>query len=145
VGLLIAAAITFPIVPYIDLFRHQTVALPFYRLPFALLYMAMLLIAIRNRRSPVTSTWRRCLAFLGYISYGLYLIHQFVQDNFDRLAIHTWLGRQQHNMPGLLISCAIFSTASIAIAYLMRVHFESLFLDRRAPARAVNELGPPAA
>ncbi|HSY21368.1 MAG TPA: acyltransferase [Polyangiaceae bacterium] len=68
------------------------------------------------------------LAFLGAISYGLYLIHQFVMILYDKATAGTWLGDVQHDGAAFLLRPAICIAISIALATLSRFTVEERFL-----------------
>jgi peptidoglycan/LPS O-acetylase OafA/YrhL len=79
-------------------------------------------------------SWPGSLAvFLGEISYGLYLFHQFLFNRVDR-----WLpADSSRSIPVFGQICLRFvleAAASIAIAYLSRRYFEEIFL-RMKPKR----------
>jgi peptidoglycan/LPS O-acetylase OafA/YrhL len=82
-----------------------------------------------------TSSWRgyvnnSLLSFLGYISYGLYLIHLLVFRLYDRLSQLFWPQLQPHNgqfgLAVLRFLCA--ALFSVGLAYFSRKYFEAKFL-----------------
>jgi len=112
------------------------------RTPWILLFAAMTLSCLIAHQSGAGiragSFWhlpRRGLIFLGYISYGLYLIHMIVFDLYDRYVADTRLGGYEHSFALLTLRAALCSTASILIAWLSRETLEAWFL-RRNSARA---------
>jgi peptidoglycan/LPS O-acetylase OafA/YrhL len=73
---------------------------------------------------------RPVLKFYGDISYGLYLIHLFVFERYDRLVRHFW---PQHSPStgGFAISTVRFlicAAAATGLAFLSRRYFEEPFL-----------------
>jgi peptidoglycan/LPS O-acetylase OafA/YrhL len=70
------------------------------------------------------------LQFLGYISYGLYLIHLLVFRIYDRASMHFWPqflpvdGRFSPVVVRFLVSVS----AAVGIAYISRRYFEEFFL-----------------
>jgi peptidoglycan/LPS O-acetylase OafA/YrhL len=107
----------------------------FYHFPFMLTYVALLLLVLKFNKG-AASVAKRCvvtqlLAFLGYISYGLYLVHQLVFTTYDRMVEHTALGDYALR-PGMLVLSVLICTAiSIALAYLSRRFFEEIFLRQK--------------
>jgi peptidoglycan/LPS O-acetylase OafA/YrhL len=82
-----------------------------------------------------TSKWKtyvnfRFLRFLGYISYGLYLIHLLVFVGYDRLVARLALGFEVHlGLWGAVwLRFLVAGMASVAISYLSRKYFEDPFL-----------------
>jgi peptidoglycan/LPS O-acetylase OafA/YrhL len=138
-----------PIPVYIDLVGTRTgwltdLLMPLYRVPFVLIYLSMLLYVIlrhsRDNGENHKGVIFRFFAFLGYVSYGLYLVHPFVYRTIDAWSNRTWLGNVTATPSVLIISFSINAAASIAIAFLSRRYFEELFLrlknrrSKRAPA-----------
>jgi peptidoglycan/LPS O-acetylase OafA/YrhL len=87
-----------------------------------------------------TTRWRflvrsGVLAFYGYISYGLYLIHTLVFDWSDRWNIRRYLPGFGHGpFADILVRLAYFGFLATAIAWLSRKYFEELFLRRKPTA-----------
>lgn len=109
---------------------HDAVWSAIGRLPFMLLFSAMLLhVLVRNDGRPYR--FFRPLVFLGYISYGLYLIHLLIFRLYD-LAIRDFgldsLDRYHGSLGPLLLRGALVATTSVGIAYCSRRYFEEPFL-----------------
>jgi peptidoglycan/LPS O-acetylase OafA/YrhL len=69
------------------------------------------------------------LQFLGYISYGLYLVHGFILQMYDKIAAREWGYVQLPDDIGhLMVRMAVVGTLSVAAAYLSRKYFEDRFL-----------------
>lgn len=96
-------------------------------MPFDALWVALLLFAISGPKL-APSPWRSVLIFLGYISYGLYLIHQLVFMLYDRLFAGTWVGDFHYQLAPLFLRIAVCVSVSILLAYLSRRYFEEPFL-----------------
>jgi peptidoglycan/LPS O-acetylase OafA/YrhL len=146
------ALLTIPAMIFLDMHPSQTLPIRLLstleRLPYIFTYSALLLIALKYNRGAAPASERsfptRFLAFFGYISYGLYLVHQFVFLKFDRLMQGRWLGSYMTNPWSLLANAAICIVISTALAYLSRRYFEDFFLkkkDKVVPYKdpAVNE------
>jgi peptidoglycan/LPS O-acetylase OafA/YrhL len=155
IGLSILSILSLPVVPLIDL-GHQNknpFVAPFSRVPFVLLYTALLMLVIKHNKGKASADTRgpiaRFFAFLGYISYGLYLVHQLVFNSYERLIGGSWLG-QIRSIPSLLVGLLISGGVSIAIAYLSRRYFEQPFLNlknirqlRRPGIAVTQKMNPP--
>ena len=124
----------------------------FYHLPFLFTYVALLLVVLRQNQGAAAVARRpvgmRMLAFLGYISYGLYLVHQLIFNRYDQLVEHTALGTDTTHPAILLLRVVVCILISIAIAYVSRRFFEDIFLrqkDKVVPYKnpAVNEAPAP--
>ena len=90
----------------------------------------------------------RFLAFLGYISYGLYLVHMLLFRLYDRYVDGTALGAYKQNFALLTLRAVLCSTTAILVAWLSRVTLEEWFLRRnlsgRQPARTGSAPSSPA-
>ncbi len=99
-------------------------------LPFLWMYSGMVLKAIAcshfgNQRSNAV------LSFLGYISYGLYLIHGFLLYEYGKLTAHGYLSQLNRSFFILSIRFISVAAASIFLAYLSRRFYEGYFLRMR--------------
>ncbi|MBZ5663364.1 MAG: acyltransferase [Acidobacteriia bacterium] len=80
------------------------------------------------------------LRFLGYISYGLYLIHQLVFWNYDKLCRNFWPSLQptSDHFGLIVLRFVVAGGIAIGVSYLSRKYFEEKFLrlkDRFASAK----------
>ncbi len=122
------------------------------RLPEMALFVAMLLsCVIAHQSAPglpaarLRQLPRQALVFLGYISYGLYLVHMLVFDLYDRYVTRTALGAYQHSFALLNLRAICCCGVSILIAWLSRSTLEQWFLRRRSSsAPPVHPSTPPA-
>jgi peptidoglycan/LPS O-acetylase OafA/YrhL len=104
---------------------------------YTLLFGGLVLWSVLDDRLARTRTGR-AMAFLGEISYGLYLVHQFVVDVYDRLVDGTRLADVRGSMVMLVLRLLVCSGVSIGLAAISRFTFEQRFLDlkdRFAPRR----------
>jgi peptidoglycan/LPS O-acetylase OafA/YrhL len=150
-GLAVAAIILWPLTVFLDVHHTATLlhrglrAVSFYSQLAT--YCAFLLMVIRSNvgvtlHKPGPAV--RLLTFFGYISYGLYLVHQLIFMTFDRWVRGTVLSPDANHPWALLLNTVICVTISTGIAYLSRRYFEDLFLrqkDKVVPYNnpAVNE------
>jgi peptidoglycan/LPS O-acetylase OafA/YrhL len=98
-----------------------------------------------------TSRWKRCvnnscLRFMGYISYGLYLVHLLAFRTYDRIVRYLWptfMATEDHFMPAL-VRFFIATGCAIIVAYLSRKYFEEPFLrlKHRRPTASMCEKMP---
>ena len=98
------------------------------------LFLVGILWAVRAAQQPLRRDpgilWR-AFTFLGYISYGLYLVHTLLFALYDHLAQGTSLGSARTNFLLLLLRFVVVSLASVAVATLSRRYYEQLFLGRK--------------
>ncbi|MCU1314428.1 MAG: acyltransferase 3 [Acidobacteriaceae bacterium] len=101
-------------------------------LPFCAVYVSLLLLAMeQNRGQAPRNLAARGLAFLGYISYGLYLVHSFVYALYERFTANTRLMAAPPHFGNELLRGLVGATVSVLIAYLSRISFEEAFLRRK--------------
>jgi peptidoglycan/LPS O-acetylase OafA/YrhL len=109
---------------------------------FAGFLLLILLLGTNAHRHYVNSS---VLRFLGYISYGLYLIHLLVFRMYDKLCRNFWSSLQPTPARFDLILLRFFLAggAAIGLAYLSRKYFEEKFLplkDRFAGGKHAEPL-----
>jgi peptidoglycan/LPS O-acetylase OafA/YrhL len=71
----------------------------------------------------------KALQFLGFISYGFYLIHVLALHTYDAV-----VGRPTANLAALTFRAFIVFVATVGICWLSRVTFEQWFLERKEAA-----------
>lgn len=103
-------------------------------LPFLWMYSGMVLRAIAchhfgDQRS------NSVLSFLGYMSYGLYLIHGFLFYEYGKLTAHGYLSQLNHSFFVLSVRFICVAAVSIILAYLSRRFYEGYFLRMRTKTR----------
>lgn len=96
-------------------------------LPFIWVYCSLVLRAIYTYESG-NQISNKLLAFLGYISYGLYLIHEFIFYEYGNLAAGTRLGELNASFAVVSARFTIVCGTSILLAYLSRRFYEGYFL-----------------
>jgi peptidoglycan/LPS O-acetylase OafA/YrhL len=111
-------------------------------LVFAGFLLLVLLLGTSARRRYVNNS---VLRFLGFISYGLYLIHLLVFQMYDKLVRNFWPGLQP--TPGhfglIVVRFLVAGGVAVGVAYLSRKYFEERFLrlkDRFASAKHTDLL-----
>jgi peptidoglycan/LPS O-acetylase OafA/YrhL len=102
-------------------------------------FFAGLLIFLLARQSPwFSSKYAAPMSFLGYISYGLYLIHLLIFNAYDWCVQRT-SGSFQPVLQGAFLRLLLAGSAAIFVAWLSRRFFEEPFLRRRPkPAKEGN-------
>jgi peptidoglycan/LPS O-acetylase OafA/YrhL len=128
--LIIATVIWILGFPFGILTRQTPVGAALQVVPWHLAFTAMLSIFLLVGTGP----WRaivciRSLRFLGYISYGLYLIHLLGFACVDRLFVH--FSKNPLEGPGftlLILRLVSAGAISISLAFLSRKYFEERFL-----------------
>jgi peptidoglycan/LPS O-acetylase OafA/YrhL len=109
---------------------------------FAGFLLLVMLLGTSARRHYVNNS---VLRFLGYISYGLYLIHLLVFRIYDRLCRNywPWLQPTARHFGLVVLRFVLAGGAAIGVAYLSRKYFEERFLrlkDRFAGAKQAEVL-----
>jgi peptidoglycan/LPS O-acetylase OafA/YrhL len=94
---------------------------------FAAVLLFVLVIGTSSKKSYVNS---RILKFLGYISYGLYLIHLMVFRIYDKLCREFWpiLIPTREHFGLVVLRFVVAGGAAVGLAYLSRKYFEERFL-----------------
>jgi peptidoglycan/LPS O-acetylase OafA/YrhL len=99
---------------------------------FAGLLLLFLVLGTSSRKWLVNST---ILAFFGYISYGLYLIHPLIFRIYDKVTARfwPWLHPSVGHFGLIVLRFAVVSATAIGLAYLSRKYYEEWFLRRKEP------------
>lgn len=103
-------------------------------LPFIWIYCGLVLFAIASHHFG-SQRANPFLSFLGYISYGLYLIHEFLFYEYGKLIAHTDLPQLNRSFFMLNVGFVCVAIASIFLAYLSRRFYEEYFLRMRTKTR----------
>jgi peptidoglycan/LPS O-acetylase OafA/YrhL len=109
---------------------------------FAGFLLLVLLLGTSSHRRYVNNS---VLRFLGYISYGLYLIHLLVFRTYDKLCRNfwPWLQPTSGRFGLVVLRFLLAGGAAVGVAYLSRKYFEERFLrlkDRFAGAKHAERL-----
>lgn len=120
--------------PYGILTRNSVLGAALQHTVISILFAGMLLASLLLGTSRY-QRWinRPILHFLGYISYGLYLIHLMVFRLYDTLArkVAPSLLPSDHHFDLIVMRFFVAGGAAIAIAYISRNTFEQRFLDMK--------------
>ena len=97
---------------------------------FAGLLLLFLVLGTSSRKWLVNST---ILAFFGYISYGLYLIHPMIFRLYDKVTgrFWPWLQPSVGHFGLIVLRFAVVSAVAVGLAYLSRQYYEEWFLRRK--------------
>jgi peptidoglycan/LPS O-acetylase OafA/YrhL len=111
--------------------------------PFIVLFSGLVMAALLWGDRPRVLWWTVPLRFLGYISYGLYMLHTLVFQAYDKLAARPGLAQpKEMSLPAGLFRFAIVFMVSVFICFLSRRYFEDYFLrlkSRLAPNTAAEK------
>jgi peptidoglycan/LPS O-acetylase OafA/YrhL len=97
---------------------------------FAGLLLLFLMLGTSSRKWLVNST---ILAFFGYISYGLYLIHPMIFRIYDKVMgrFWPWLQPSVGHFGLIVLRFAVVSAVAVGLAYISREYYEEWFLRRK--------------
>jgi peptidoglycan/LPS O-acetylase OafA/YrhL len=113
--------------------------------PWNLCFAGALLLSLGLASSLASSLWTAPLRFLGYISYGLYLIHVLVFGLYDNYVAHRVSQSLRRLLEAPFLRFALAGGICILIAWLSRNFFEQRFLDMgRKPEPSLAETMPQA-
>jgi peptidoglycan/LPS O-acetylase OafA/YrhL len=116
--------------PFGIITRHRPVGAALQVVPWQFVFFALLgtflLIGTTDKKRFVQS---KILMFFGYISYGLYLIHNLLFSGFDLLSRLVSMPGLGHGfMSNVIVRFLYAGIAAILIAWLSRKYFEEPFL-----------------
>jgi peptidoglycan/LPS O-acetylase OafA/YrhL len=127
VGLVIAGVIMLGICDRMHWLSRETgPGAALQQMPFLMLFAALLLLSLRFGANPVVLRLTAPLRFYGYISYGLYLLHQLVTGVFDELP--STLAVKSISTGDVLYRFFWSLGISTLICFLSRRYFEEYFL-----------------
>jgi peptidoglycan/LPS O-acetylase OafA/YrhL len=124
--------------PFGILNRANVVGGTLQTVPWNLFFTGILLFTLGLRSPFFGSTWTAPLRFLGYISYGLYLIHVLIFAWYDDAFPYIANPALHHLMQLSLVRFAVCATIAILIAWLSRRFYEEPFLRMGRKTRATQ-------
>ncbi len=98
------------------------------------IFVAGVLLAVHKAQKPAPARngpGARLLVFLGYISYGLYLVHPLLFEFYDRLTRGHALGQARTRFVMVVVRFAVVAPVSVLVATVSRRYYEQLFLRRK--------------
>lgn len=129
-GLCLAGLVIFMVgYPFGILHRASIIGDTFQTVPWNLFFTGILLLSLGLRSPLVSSLWAAPLRFLGYISYGLYLIHYLIFDRYDTYVLRLSNLSLRHLFQGSFTRFFLVGGLSILIAWLSRTFYEERFLQ----------------
>ena len=96
--------------------------------PWNLVFTGLLLFSLGLRSPLFTSIWAKPLSFLGYISYGLYLVHVLIFHWYDKVLPHVSSPSLHQLLQLSLVRFAVAAGLAVLIAWLSRRFYEEPFL-----------------
>lgn len=122
--------------PFGILHRTTVAGSVFQTTPWNLFFTGLLLFLLGLQSPWCSSAFAAPLRFLGYISYGLYLIHLLLFDAYDWCVDRLPIPLQLH-FHQVFLRFFVAGSAAVFVAWLSRRFFEERFL-RRKPGRATQ-------
>jgi peptidoglycan/LPS O-acetylase OafA/YrhL len=114
--------------PFEILHRTKVVGATLQTVPWNLFFTGLLLFLLGLRSPLFTSIWAEPLRFLGYISYGFYLVHVLIFHWYDKVLPHVSSPSLHQLLQLSLIRFAVCAGVAILIAWLSRRFYEDPFL-----------------
>ena len=108
--------------------RASNAGLALQPIPFNLLFCAFVLLMLLIGDRPWVLRSTSPLRFLGHISYGLYLYHELIFSEFDRLSLHKGLFKDYLSTEQWLLRFVVVGGFAVVISYLSRRYIEEFFL-----------------
>jgi peptidoglycan/LPS O-acetylase OafA/YrhL len=128
--------------PFGILHRGEVVGATFQAVPWNILFTGLLLLFLGLRSPLFISRWTAPLRFLGYISYGLYLIHVLVFQLYDMALPHISSQIPHQLRESSMFRFAVSAGFAILIAWLSRRFYEEPFLRLGKTIRSVPSAIP---
>jgi peptidoglycan/LPS O-acetylase OafA/YrhL len=123
--------------PFGIMHRASIIGDTFQTVPWNLFFTGILLLSLGLRSPLVSSVWAAPLRFLGYISYGLYLVQYLIFAKYDGYVLRLSNSSLRHLLEGSFTRFFLAGGLSILIAWLSRTFYEERFLQiGRASRRA---------
>jgi peptidoglycan/LPS O-acetylase OafA/YrhL len=114
--------------PFGILHRATIVGAALQTVPWNLFFTGLLLLLLGLRSPLFAGNWARPLSFLGYISYGLYLVHGMILGLYDQVLRQVSNPSLHQVLQSPLVRFALCTGLSISIAWLSRKFYEEPFL-----------------
>jgi peptidoglycan/LPS O-acetylase OafA/YrhL len=114
--------------PFGILTRTTVVGETLQSVPWNIFFTGILLFTLGTRSPFFSSIWTAPLRFLGYISYGLYLIHVLIFFWYDEAFPYITNPTLHHLMQRSLVRFFVCGAVAIYIAWLSRRFYEEPFL-----------------
>jgi peptidoglycan/LPS O-acetylase OafA/YrhL len=114
--------------PFGIVHRENVIGATLQTVPWNLFFTGLLLLLLGLRSPLFTSAWAKPLSFLGYISYGLYLVHVLIFHWYDRVLPHVSIPSLHQFLELSLVRFAVCAGVAILIAWLSRRFYEESFL-----------------
>jgi peptidoglycan/LPS O-acetylase OafA/YrhL len=124
--------------PFGILNRTNVVGNTLQTVPWNLFFTGILLFTLGLRSPLFSSSWTAPLRFLGYISYGLYLIHVFIFESYDAVFPHVTSPVLHHFLQHSLIRFFVCAATAILIAWFSRRFYEEPFLRMGRKTRSAQ-------
>jgi peptidoglycan/LPS O-acetylase OafA/YrhL len=115
--------------PFGILHRASVIGATLQTVPWNIFFTGLLLLSLGLRSPFASGVWTKPLRFLGFISYGLYLIHVLAFHVYDTYVVPRISNPSLHQFLQLsLVRFALSAGFSILIAWLSRRFYEETFL-----------------
>ena len=128
--------------PFGIVHRDTNVGAVFQTTPWNIFFTGLLLWMLSLNSDLFRSPWTAPLRFLGYISYGLYLMHMLVFELYAHLTAG-FTGTLGETLRGSYIRLLCVAILSVAFSWCSRRYFETPFLKVRVGRRERKLLRQP--
>jgi len=117
--------------PFGILHRANTFGAAMQTVPWNLFFAGLLLMMLGLRSTFFSGRWTAPLRFLGYISYGLYLVHLLVFTLYQSMVVHVPNVSLRLSLQEPFIKMALEGALAVLVAWLSRRFYEEPFLRRK--------------
>jgi len=115
-------------IPFGILHRNNPIGNSLQAVPWNLMFAGILLLLLGLRSPFFSGPWMAPLRFLGYISYGLYLVHLLAFNGYEWLVAKVPSPSLQIRLTGPFLRMALEGALAILLAWLSRRFYEEPFL-----------------